>query len=43
MWTCIECDGSYDSNSGDTDERTCNDCIDKDSFVPINDKKKEGK
>tara|TARA_R110000824_G_scaffold73222_1_gene186522 strand:+ start:3710 stop:4015 length:306 start_codon:yes stop_codon:yes gene_type:complete len=43
MWTCIECDGSYDSNSGDTDERTCNECIDKDSFIPINEEpKKQG-
>ena len=35
MWTCIECDGNYDSNSGDTDERTCNECIDKDSFISL--------
>ena len=43
MWTCIECDGSYDSNSGDTDERTCNECIDKDAFVPIKEEpKKQG-
>ena len=35
MWTCIECDGNYDDTTGDTDERTCNDCMDKDSFVPI--------
>jgi hypothetical protein len=43
MWTCIECDGNYDSNSGDTDERTCNECIDKDSFVPMKEEPREGR
>ena len=38
MWTCIECDGNYDSNSGDTEERTCNDCMNKEQ-EPITMKK----
>ena len=29
MWTCIECDNSYDANTGDVDERICNDCIER--------------
>tara|TARA_R110002051_G_scaffold203272_2_gene269674 strand:+ start:594 stop:710 length:117 start_codon:yes stop_codon:yes gene_type:complete len=28
MWTCIECSNSYDENTGDVDERVCNDCMD---------------
>ena len=27
MWTCIECEHSYDSSTGDTDERMCHDCM----------------
>ena len=42
MWTCIECDGSYDSNSGDTEERTCNRCINKEQ-EPITMKKEATK
>ena len=29
MWTCIECEHHYDSNTGDVDERVCNDCLEK--------------
>ena len=29
MFTCIECENSYDYNTGDTDERMCYECIDK--------------
>ena len=28
MWTCIECEHGYDSNTGDTDERMCHECLD---------------
>ena len=28
MWTCIECEHGYDSNTGDTDERMCHECMD---------------
>ena len=28
MFTCIECENSYDYNTGDTDERTCYKCLD---------------
>ncbi len=28
MWTCIECENGYDSNTGDTDERMCHECLD---------------
>ena len=28
MWTCNECGCDYDSNTGDTDERLCHECID---------------
>ena len=31
MWTCIECENHYDSNTGDTDERMCHECMDADS------------
>lgn len=27
MWTCIECGHHFDSNTGDVDERICDDCI----------------
>ena len=33
MWTCIECDNSYDANTGDVDERICNDCIEKEEEI----------
>ena len=29
MFTCIECDFRYDETCGDVDERTCNDCLEK--------------
>ena len=28
-WTCIECGNSYNENTGDTDERACHECMDK--------------
>ena len=28
MWTCCECENHYDSNTGDTDERMCHECLD---------------
>ena len=28
-WTCIECGFRYDETCGDVDERTCNDCLEK--------------
>ena len=28
MWTCIECENGYDNNTGSTDERMCNECLD---------------
>mgnify|MGYP003649512935 CR=1 FL=1 len=28
MWTCCECENHYDSNTGDTDERMCHECMD---------------
>ena len=33
MWTCIECENSYDANTGDVDERICNDCIEKEEEI----------
>ena len=29
MFTCTECGFGYDANTGDVDERMCNDCIDQ--------------
>ena len=29
MWTCSECENSYDQNTGDVDERICNDCMER--------------
>ena len=29
MWTCSECENSYDANTGDVDERICNDCMER--------------
>ena len=29
MFTCIECNNSYSAINGDTDERTCNECMDR--------------
>ena len=29
MFTCIECGHKYDANTGDTDERVCNDCLEQ--------------
>ena len=29
MFTCIECENSYDNRTGDVDERTCYECLDK--------------
>ena len=28
MWTCIQCEHRYNSNTGDTDERMCHECLD---------------
>jgi hypothetical protein len=28
MWTCCECENHYNSNTGDTDERMCHECLD---------------
>tara|TARA_R100000458_G_C8192333_1_gene185652 strand:+ start:710 stop:850 length:141 start_codon:yes stop_codon:yes gene_type:complete len=28
MWTCIICKNGYDSITGSTDERICNECLD---------------
>ena len=28
-FTCIECETLYDDTDGDTDERMCNECLDK--------------
>jgi hypothetical protein len=28
MWTCCECENGYDSNTGDTEERMCHECLD---------------
>ena len=28
MWTCIECEHSYSSSTGDTEERMCHECLD---------------
>ena len=27
MWTCIECENSYNEDSGDVDERMCHKCL----------------
>ena len=27
MWTCIECEHKFDENSGDVDERICEECM----------------
>ena len=27
MWTCIECEHHFDSNTGDVDERMCEECM----------------
>mgnify|MGYP003653729018 FL=1 len=29
MWTCSECENNYDENTGDVDERICNDCMER--------------
>ena len=29
MWTCSECENSYDEHTGDVDERICNDCMER--------------
>ncbi len=29
MWTCIECEFSFDDITGDLDERICYDCMEK--------------
>ena len=29
MWTCCECENKYDENTGDVDERMCNECLDE--------------
>jgi hypothetical protein len=28
VWTCCECENHYDSNTGDTEERMCHECLD---------------
>ena len=28
VWTCCECENGYDSNTGDTEERMCHECLD---------------
>ena len=29
MFTCIECEFPFDDLTGDTEERMCNECLDK--------------
>ena len=29
MWTCIECDDKYDDFTGDSEERMCYKCLNK--------------
>ena len=33
-WQCIECEILYDETDGDTDERMCNKCLNKDDKIP---------
>ena len=35
MWTCSECENSYDANTGDVDERICNDCMEKEDEYSV--------
>ena len=33
-YTCIECENLYDDTDGDTDERMCNECLNKERRDP---------
>ena len=35
-WTCIQCNHKYDDNSGDTEERMCNDCLLSEEVAVLN-------
>ena len=35
MWTCIECENSYDANTGDVEERICNDFMEKEDEYSV--------
>jgi len=35
MWTCCECENEYDENTGDVDERMCNECLDDDDISEL--------
>ena len=35
MWTCIECEHKYDANTGDVEERICNDCMEKEDEYSV--------
>ena len=42
MWTCIECEHHFDSNTGDVDERMCHECMDAQYEGWIEDANKTG-
>ena len=43
MWTCIECEHGYDSNTGSTDERMCIECLDAQYEIWMEEKKRNHK